>query len=304
MEKNKLNGWVVIDKPLGLTSTQVLGRVRKILGVKKVGHVGTLDPLASGVLPIAVGEATKTIPYLTDSRKEYIFTIWGGLETATGDLEGLNPGLLETEKKAIPAGKIKDILSQFIGKIIQIPPVYSAIKVGGEALYKKARRGEEVVVPSREVEIFELEILSQDSPHLLTIRCLCSAGTYIRTLGQDLMRAIGEKGVVSFLRRVRTGCFAEKDAISLENFEKMVHTGRESPNSEPSFFVSLDKVLADILVLSISLEQEKQIRMGQKISLETPLNSSDFVRLVSPQGLVGFARVKEGWVCPVRLLNL
>ncbi|MBN2780287.1 MAG: tRNA pseudouridine(55) synthase TruB [Alphaproteobacteria bacterium] len=305
MEKDKnknLNGWLIIDKSLGMTSTQVIGRARRIIGTKKVGHVGTLDPLASGVLPIAIGEATKTINYLTDSSKEYVFTIFCGLTTETGDLENIDPQELEKAKTPISAEKIQKIIPQFLGKITQKPPKYSAIKVKGEALYKKARRGEEVAVPTRQIEIKALEIIEQPKPHLLTLRCVCGSGTYIRTLAQDLCEAIGEKGTVSMLRRTRAGIFTLKDSFSLEKLEKDLYTPPESQNNAVNFFVPLDKVLADILVLSIDEEQEKNIRHGKVI--EVNHRDCKTIRLMRNTKLVAIASIANGKIKTDRVFNL
>ncbi len=282
-----------------MTSTQVIGKVRRIIGTKKVGHVGTLDPLASGVLPIAIGEITKTIPFLTDSIKEYIFTIFFGLETETGDLENIDSETLEKSKKSISADKITKIIPKFLGKITQIPPKFSAIKVGGEALYKKARRGEKVIVPSRIVEIYELEILEQPEPHLIKMRCLCEQGTYIRTLAEDIARSVGEKGVVSFLRRTKSGVFSLEDSFSLENLEKLVYNNDESLN-KVDFFVPLDKVLADIPVLSISKEEEEKIRNGVKIQHSTSLKK---MRLIRNNKLVAIASADGEFIKPMRVFN-
>jgi len=299
MNIDKKNGWVVIDKPLGMTSTQVIGKVRRIIGTKKVGHVGTLDPLASGVLPIAIGEATKTIPFLTDSTKEYIFTIFFGLETETGDLENIDSKTLESSKTSISAGKVAKILPKFIGEITQIPPKFSAIKIKGEALYKKARRGESVKVPSRIVEIKELEILEQPAPHSLTLRCLCGQGTYIRTLAEDIAKAVGEKGVVSYLHRTKSGVFSLKDSFSLEKLEKVVYNNSESL-SKVNFFVPLDKVLADIPVLSITKEEEEKIRKGQKVQHDTSLK---MMRLICNSNLVAIASADGEKIKSIRVFN-
>lgn len=297
---NTVNGWISIDKPLGFTSTQVIGKVRRLFGVKKVGHVGTLDPLASGVLPIAIGEATRTIPYLTDSTKEYIFTIFCGLTTETGDLEGVDQETLEKSKTPISAEEIQKSIPLFLGKITQVPPKYSAIKIGGEAAYKKARRDEAVDMPSRIVEIKELEIVEQPTPHLITLRCVCSTGTYIRTLAEDLAKSAGYKGTVSVLRRTRSGVFTLNDSFSLEKLEKDLYNPPESQNAM-SFFVPLDKVLADILVLSINEKQEIDIRHGKLIDIDHP--DCKIIRLARNNTLIAIGTIANGQLKPLRVFN-
>ncbi len=208
-----IDGWLAIDKPQGLTSAQVVGRVRRQTGAAKVGHGGTLDPLATGVLPIALGEATKTVAYVMDGAKSYRFTVRWGETRDTDDIEGrvtASSGM-RPEMEAIRAA-----LPRFTGEIVQVPPVYSAIKIDGERAYKRARAEEEVRPPPRCVRIDALTLASVDDTDHATFVVACGKGTYVRALARDLAAALGTLGAVSALRRLRVGPFGEADAATLE----------------------------------------------------------------------------------------
>src|SRR6185369_8166034 len=218
--KQKVDGWVVLDKPLGMGSTQAVGRVRWLFGAQKAGHGGTLDPLATGVLPIALGEATKTVPFVIDGRKEYRFTLQFGEARSTEDAEG---EVTATSEVRPTDGAIRAALASFIGAIEQMPPVFSALKVDGKRAYDLARAGEAVALKPRQVTIERLELLGRPDADHADFVVGCGKGTYIRSLGRDLARAVGTVGHLSALRRTAVGPFREEAAISLSKLEALGH---------------------------------------------------------------------------------
>ncbi len=246
-----MNGWVNLDKPLGITSAQAVAKAKWLLyqlpqkdGIKnkiKIGHAGTLDPMASGILPLAVGKATKTVQYMMDAEKSYEFTVTWGQERATDDAEG---EVTANSDKRPSEAEILAIITQFTGNIQQVPPNYSAIKLGGRRAYDLARTGQDVEIKPRQVFVKSLEIIQTTNNHQLTTSfiCHCGKGVYIRSLARDMGRILGCYGYISTLRRTRVGKFNENNAISLEMLENMVHKG-VSDFLQPVEFV-LDDILA------------------------------------------------------------
>ena len=218
-----INGFVVVDKPAGITSHDVVSRVRRILGTKKVGHTGTLDPFATGVLPIAVNDGTKAIPFLDEGSKTYEALLRLGVTTDTLDMTGTL--LSETDPSHVTSEQFISSLSHFTGAISQIPPMYSAIKQGGQPLYKLARQGVEVERKARQVEIYSLELLSFDLPHV-AIRVVCSRGTYVRSLADDIGQMLGCGAALQELRRTASGPFHIEDALTLAELETAAGGGR------------------------------------------------------------------------------
>ena len=215
----KKNGWLILDKPLGMTSTRIGGLIKRKLKVKKVGHVGTLDPLASGVLCFAVGEATKLIPYLDDSIKKYRFQVRFGIQTTTDDLEG--DSLKESDHRP-SLNDINSVLQKFIGNLEQMPPIYSAIKVDGERAYDRVRKGEKISLKTRSITIHDLALINHDDVDHATFYVTCAKGTYVRSLARDMAEALGTVGTVSVLRRLQSGTFFEDDCLpfsALENHD-------------------------------------------------------------------------------------
>ncbi|MFZ4857781.1 MAG: tRNA pseudouridine(55) synthase TruB [Desulfuromonadaceae bacterium] len=219
-----MNGFVVIDKPAGITSHDVVSRVRRILRIKKVGHTGTLDPFATGVLPIALNDGTKAIPFLDEGCKTYEALLRLGVTTDTLDMTGTL--LSESDSTHITPEQFFSALSRFTGAISQIPPMYSAIKQGGQPLYKLARQGVQVERRARDVEIFRLELLSFDLP-LVAIRVVCSRGTYVRSLADDIGKELGCGAALQELRRTTSGPFRIEDAMTLAELEEAAGEGRE-----------------------------------------------------------------------------
>ncbi|MCK0199047.1 tRNA pseudouridine(55) synthase TruB [Ancylobacter sp. 6x-1] len=210
--KRDIDGWVLLDKPVGMTSTQAVGAVKWMFGAKKAGHAGTLDPLASGCLPIALGEATKTVPFVMDSEKVYRFTVRWGIETDTDDSEGEPVATAEgrPERDAILAA-----LDAFRGEIEQVPPAYSALKINGERAYDLARDGIEVKLAPRIVTIHRLDLVEMPDADHAVFETLCGKGTYVRAIARDLGRALGTRGHISALRRASVGTFTEEQLVPL-----------------------------------------------------------------------------------------
>jgi tRNA pseudouridine55 synthase len=217
-----VHGWVVLDKPQGMTSTQAVGAVKRILEAQKAGHAGTLDPLATGVLPIALGEATKTVPFAVDGDKAYRFTVRFGAETDTDDAEGT---VVRTSEAAPLLDDIEALLPNFTGEISQVPPRYSAIKVDGNRAYDLARDGEVVELEPRIVVIDDLRLVDMPDAKTAVFEAECGKGTYVRAIARDLGRELGCFGHVIALRRTRVGGFLEADAISLQELEAGVQSG-------------------------------------------------------------------------------
>lgn len=255
--KPNFHGWLILDKPLGLTSTQALGKVRKLLGGKKAGHGGTLDPLASGVLPLAFGEATKLIPYVMDGDKVYEFTITWGEQRDTDDAEGAV--IARSDQRPIKED-ILQALGQFRGIVNQRPPNYSAIKLDGKRAYDIARAGGEPLLVERQVLITQLElktILDQDHA---AFKVVCGKGMYVRSLARDLAAALGCFGYVSYLRRVRVGNFGLESAISLEKLEELSHNG-----TALQALLAMEAALDDIPGLHLEASEAQRLKNGQSL---------------------------------------
>ncbi len=252
------HGWIILDKPEGITSTKAGSVVKRLFKQKKLGHAGTLDPFASGILPLALGEATKVMPYVMSDTKEYEFEVTFGEERDTGDLEGKTTSTCTT----IPtAEQIRSVLPQFTGEITQIPPKYSALKINGERAYELARRGEDVEMKSRQVMIYELEFIKIHE-NKAYLRVLCGTGTYVRTLGQDIARAVGSLGYLSILRRTKVGRFSLKDSVKLDILKNSDYI-----NHVDGYVLPIRAVLDDIPAVSVCVQQATYIRQGRSIDL-------------------------------------
>jgi tRNA pseudouridine55 synthase len=262
-----INGWLNIDKPQGMTSTQVIGRVRRILNAQKLGHAGTLDPLATGILPIALGEATKTIQFAQDHDKIYRFTIQWGAATNTDDMEG---EIIATSPNRPSEAEILALIPQFIGDVQQVPPKFSAIKVNGERAYALSRAGEDVILESRIVSIYDL-VLINTTADTAELEMNCGKGTYVRSLARDMGEILGCFGHISSLRRLSVGKFSENNAISLDELELIVQS------SDPDrYLMPVETVLDDIPAFALTDPEISRIKNGQSIRL---LSRSDADRL-------------------------
>jgi tRNA pseudouridine55 synthase len=292
----KINGWVLLDKPLGLTSTQALGKVRFLLGAQKAGHGGTLDPLASGVLPIALGEATKLIPFVMDGQKEYYFTIRWGEARTTEDAEG---EITATSAVRPDAAAIEAVLPRFIGSINQMPPIFSALKVDGQRAYDLARAGEVVNLTARTVQIFDCKLISTPDADHATLVVACGKGTYVRSLARDIALALGTVGHVSALRRSRVGCFALEQTISLEKLAELAHKG-DALTALHAMTLALDDIPARI----VDMQEAHRLRHGQSI-LAAPSEVLHSMMLATEAGQpIAIIAYQDGVWQPVRGFNL
>lgn len=295
-----INGWIALDKPLGLTSTQAVGKVRRILNAAKIGHGGTLDPLATGILPIALGEATKTIPYIQDHLKTYTFTVQWGERRTTDDFEG---AVIATSPVRPARAEIEAVLPRFTGEIMQVPPQFSAIKIDGERAYDIARDGEQVNLQPRPVYIESLEIIDVSGDDA-TFCCVCGKGTYIRSLGRDMAQSLGTAGFISALRRDCVGPLGPENAISLEKLEEI----------QDSALLPVETVLDGIPALQLNQQEAVRLKNGQKLSfvsrpdverLKTlDLRSGDTALAVHNGKPVALVAVDGIDIQPVRVLNL
>ena len=295
--KNKIDGWVVLDKPLGLGSTSAVGRVRWLFGAAKAGHGGTLDPLATGVLPIALGEATKTVPFVMDGRKEYKFTLRFGEARSTEDAEG---EVTATSDNRPTDDAIRAALPSFVGEVEQIPPAFSALKIDGQRAYDLARAGEAVVLKARKVTIERLELLRRPDADHADFVVGCGKGTYIRSLGRDLALALGTVGYLSALRRTVAGPFREEGSISLSKLEALGHNSPLLGALAP-----VATALDDIPALALTEAQADLLRHGQPVFLTQDVPPfGALVRAECGQKLVALVRSDGVSLKPVRVFNL
>jgi tRNA pseudouridine55 synthase len=290
-----VNGWVLLDKPVGLGSTPALNRVRRLFDAQKAGHAGTLDPLASGLLPIALGEATKVVARITESGKRYEFTIRWGEERDTDDADGQVVASSDTRptRTALAAA-----LEAYIGDIDQVPPRYSAVKVDGERAYALARDGEVVELAARQVHIEQIDIVEfSDGFDTARLALACGKGTYVRSLARDLGRDLGCFGHVAALRRTRVGPFDIERAISLDKLEDLGHKGALETALQP-----VAAALADIPALAVTGNEAERLRRGQEIRV--PSSQAGTVCVLSSGNPVAVADLHEGVLRPLRVFNL
>jgi tRNA pseudouridine55 synthase len=256
-KKQNVHGWIVLDKPVGLTSTRALGQVKWLFNAIKAGHAGTLDPLAEGILPLAFGEATKTVPFLVDATKSYDFTVrWGG-ETTTDDLEGQ---IVKSNAARPNSEQILAALPAFTGTIRQTPPAFSAVKVDGERAYDLAREGVELDLAAREVTVHRIELTDQPDADHARFTMMCGKGTYVRAFARDLGRKLGCFGHISALRRTRVGPFGAENAITLEKLQECANTP-----AAKNALLPISTVLDDIPALAVTDQEAALLRRGQAI---------------------------------------
>jgi len=292
-----VDGWVVLDKPLGMGSTTAVGRVRWLFNAEKAGHGGTLDPLASGVLPIALGEATKTVPFVMDGRKEYRFTLCFGEARSTEDAEG---EVIATSDVRPTDEAIRAALPRFVGDIEQVPPVFSALKIDGKRAYDLSRAGEAVEMKPRQVRIDRFELIGGPDADHADFVVACGKGTYIRSLGRDLAVMLGTVGYLSALRRTAAGPFREEAAISLPKLEALGHI--------PALLGALAPVataLDDIPALALAEAQADRLRHGQPVLLTRDAPPSGALLRAELDGrLVALVQSDGTSIKPVRVFNL
>jgi tRNA pseudouridine55 synthase len=305
---NPVHGWVILDKPSGMTSTQAVAAVRRIFDAKKAGHAGTLDPMATGILAIALGEATKTVPYAMDADKIYRFTARWGESRDSDDAEGKVTG---TSDMRPTADKIEALLPRFTGILNQVPPAYSAIKVNGERAYDLARDGEEVVLEPRPVQVFQARLVSCESDQA-EFEIRCGKGTYVRSWVRDIALALGTLGHVSALRRTRLGSWDEKTAVGLDTLTPFMHSPAAFGYLRP-----LSTALDGIPALAVSGPDTVRIRSGNPILIRANIFaklkdgfsedgelSGQTVFLKEEDGSpVALAEIAEGELRPFRVFN-
>ncbi|HEX2594590.1 MAG TPA: tRNA pseudouridine(55) synthase TruB [Rhizomicrobium sp.] len=291
-----VHGWVVVDKPEGMTSTQVVGAVRRIFDAQKAGHAGTLDPMATGVLAIALGEATKTVPYAMDAEKTYRFTACWGESRDSDDAEGKVTG---TSALRPSKAEIEAAIPRFVGEITQVPPAYSAIKVDGERAYDRAREGEAVDLAPRTVEVYEARLVELPDPDHAVFEIHCGKGTYVRAWVRDIALALGTVGHVSQLRRTQVGSFSAEGAIPLAALQGFMHSPAAFEHLLP-----ISTALDGIPALAVTGQDAVRLRCGNPILVRAP----HFARLADEaegddlQGLTVYLSTSEGE--PVALAEL
>ena len=288
-----MNGWIVLDKPIGISSAAGVAKVRRLFDGAKAGHGGTLDPLATGVLPIALGEATKVMGYILDSNKGYRATVVWGESRNTEDAEGSVTG---TSPRRPDRAAILAALPGFTGRLSQQPPAFSALKVDGQRAYAAARAGKPVELKPREINVFALELVD-NGPNHAVLDVFCGKGTYIRALARDIALALGTLGYLGDLRRTRAGPFVESQAISLATLEDLSHSARLAEALLP-----LETALDDIPALALDGAAAAKLRYGQTISVSTGLKDG-IVFATSDTGPVAMARAIDGTLKPIRIFN-
>lgn len=302
LERNELNGWLVIDKPYELGSTQVVSRLKWALSPTKIGHAGTLDPLATGVLPIALGQATRLIPYVMDGHKVYEFQITWGTQTDTDDATG---AIIKTSENRPQEDEIRAVLPAFIGEISQLPPAYSALKINGQRAYDLARSGEKVVLQPRLVRIEALE-LCRLTPNTADFRVKCGKGTYVRSLGRDIGARLGCLGHITALRRTECGPFGLQDATDFGLFSV------KGPLPMGARFLPLETALDALPTITVDRESARRLSQGQRLPLRQlsslPLTQETgaterVVRLIHADELCGLVKISRGILHPFRMFK-
>jgi tRNA pseudouridine55 synthase len=294
-----VHGWLIFDKPQGINSTGAVAQVKRLYDAEKAGHAGTLDPLATGVLPIAFGEATKTVPFVVEGSKAYRFTVRFGIETDTDDAEGKEVAKSDARPSR---SEIEATLSRFTGEITQVPPRFSALKVDGARAYDLARDEEEFELEPRSVSIARLALIAHPDKDHCVLEAECGKGTYVRALARDLGRALGTLGHVAALRRTRVGPFGEENAVSLATLERL------TPDREALLAVlePVEIALRDIPALAISAADAARLRRGQPVLLrgrDAPILAGT-VYATTRGTLVALGEVSEGELKPKRIFNL
>lgn len=291
---NPVHGWLSFDKPAGLTATRAVNIIQRAFNARKAGHAGTLDPLATGILPIALGEATKVASRAVNQIKIYKFTIKWGEKRDTDDSSGR---LLEVNLSRPTESEVRESLLSFIGKIEQIPPAFSAIKVNGKRAYDLARKGTPPTLKPRVVEIYKLALIGFADPNHAELSVTCGKGTYVRSLARDIGDKIGCLGHISALRRLQVGPFEEANAISLDKVAELGHKGHLLETLLP-----VETVLVDIPALTITESEATRLKFGQAIRLPNKLEGT--VYLMENQRLVAIARADRGEFKPLRVFNI
>ena len=307
-----VSGWVILDKPEGMGSTEAVSKIKWLFQAEKAGHAGTLDPLASGMLPIALGEATKTVPYVVDGTKVYRFTVAWGEEHNTDDMEGV---VTKTSTKRPSKEEILAILPHYIGTILQTPPQFSAIKIDGNRAYDLAREGEKIEIPPREVEIDSLELIDMTPEGHAIFEVECGKGTYVRALARDMGRELGCYGYIANLRRIEVSPFVEDDFVSLEDLEEAAPGRGEADENgiyPPCDFSALDELLIEtgaalefLPQYPLSDEQAYRVRMGNPVLMRgrgAPVDEDEVCATYKGK-LLAIGMIEKGQFKPKRVFT-
>jgi tRNA pseudouridine55 synthase len=294
-----VHGWLVLDKPQGMTSTQAVGAAKRLFQAQKAGHAGTLDPLATGILPIALGEATKTVPFAVDGQKAYRFTVRFGAETDTDDAEGV----VSTTSAARPKrADVEAVLDRFVGEISQVPPRYSAIKIDGERAYDLARNGEAVLLEARPVVIEDLRLLDMPDAETAVFEAECGKGTYVRALARDMGRALDCLGHVIALRRTRVGSFDETGAVTLADLEAAADAGEEAL---AQLLLPVEAALESLPNLAVGPGDAASLARGQAVLVrgrDAPVLSGAAYAHFKGQ-ILALGELEKGAFRPTRVFN-
>jgi tRNA pseudouridine55 synthase len=302
-EKRDVHGWIILDKPIGMTSTHAVAVIKRLFKARRAGHAGTLDPLASGLLPLALGDATKTVPFVMDGRKRYRFTVRWGEERDTDDAEGRVTG---TSAERPTVDTINACLPAFTGTIAQVPPKFSAIKIEGERAYDLARGGQDVVLEARPVDIHGLTLVDVPDANTAVFEAECGKGTYVRALARDMGRQIGCLGHVTALRRTQVGPFDENDMILLEHLEALCHRAAAGEGSLADALLPIETALDDIPALAVNQADAARLKRGQAVLLrgrDAPIFRGT-VYVTTSGELIALAEVDRGEIIPKRVFNL
>jgi tRNA pseudouridine55 synthase len=302
-EKRDVHGWIILDKPVGMTSTHAVAIAKRLLTARRVGHAGTLDPLASGLLPLALGEATKTVPFVMDGRKRYRFSVRWGEERDTDDAEGKVCGT--SDQRPTPDA-IRACLPRFTGTIEQVPPKFSAIKIEGERAYDLARDGQEVTLEARPVDIHDLALVEVPDADTAVFEAECGKGTYVRALARDMGRILGCLGYVSALRRTQVGPFDENDMILLAELEALCQKAAAGEGSLADALLPVETALDDIPALAVNRSDAARLQRGQAVLLrgrDAPIFRGT-VHVTCSGDLIALADVDHGEIIPKRVFNL
>ncbi|WP_367159414.1 tRNA pseudouridine(55) synthase TruB [Kozakia baliensis] len=300
----EIDGWLIVDKALEVGSTDVVNRARRLFDARKAGHAGTLDPLATGVLPIAFGRATKTIPYIMDATKRYRFTLFLGESRTTDDREG---EVLAVSPHRPTDDAIRACLPSLTGDVLQVPPVYSALKVGGQRAYDLARAGKPPELPPRPAQIDSIELIERPDAEHAVFEVQSGKGVYMRSLARDIALACGTVGHIAVLRRTKCGPFSEEDAITLDN---LLQNDENAP-ALPALLRPAATALADIPALAVTEAEARALGFGQSIALTDlthpmpawPDDSKEFVlRAMIGEHVIGLCRPTDGRLKPIRML--
>lgn len=305
---NPVHGWLILDKPFEMTSTTAVAVIKRLLDAQKAGHAGTLDPLATGILPIALGEATKTVSYAVDGEKAYRFTVRWGAETTTDDTEGT----VTNSTAARPTiADIEAQLGAFTGEIMQIPPQFSAIKIDGNRAYDLAREGETVALVARPVVIDRLAVVDMPDAETTVFEAECGKGTYVRAIARDLGRALGCYGHVIALRRTRVGPFSEANAVTLAQIEAAMRVPEDpsAPMPDPAscgIMLPVESSLADLTGVDVSSTDAAMLARGQSVLIrgrDAPIHAGAAYAVCKGK-LVAIGEIAQGALQPTRVFNL